>query len=139
MSTTWLLVSDHRQASLFGVDSARETVSLIESFRNATGRGDARVDVQASERDPATLLGDPHAPVHAAQGAFAAALAEILEEGFVQGSYRHLMILAPARFAGALYRELGDELKACVRLDDDASRTLQASLGRLAEPPANVQ
>lgn len=139
MSTTWLLVADHRQANLFAVDSESETVSPVESFRNATGRGDARVDVQVHGPQPATLLGDPHAPVHDAMNVFAAALAEILEEGFQQESYDQLMILAPARFAGALYRALGDELRACVRVNDgDAVRALQLSISQSAEP-ATVQ
>ncbi len=135
MSTTWLLIADHRQANLFGVDSERETVSPIESFRNVTGRGDARIDVQVSTSGTATLLGDPHASVHDALTEFAAALAEILEEGFGQSSYDQLIILAPARFAGALYRAFGDELKACVRVNDgEAVRALQLSVGGFAEP-----
>ncbi|WP_049622367.1 host attachment protein [Frateuria defendens] len=117
MRNTWILVADGGRARLFACEPPGRTLSEVACFANPDGRLPGRELV--TERPPrvdesvggARHAIEPHTTLREkSTERFARTLSAALERGRLDRLYERLVLVAPARFLGALHGCIGKPL-----------------------------
>jgi protein required for attachment to host cells len=121
MSITWIMVADGSRARLFENARRGEPLHQLDSFDNPAARMSGRrfttgrpptvnesVGPARHSIEPHTTLHDKHAT------RFAKALATTLENGRTAHRFQRLILVAPAKFLGALHECCDKPLRDCV-------------------------
>ena len=121
MKNTWILVADSGRARLFEAGAADARFTEIEDFANPEGRAGARgisrdrLPTVNESANSARHAIEPHTtPSEKVTDRFASELGGVLERGRVQNRFDRLILVAPARFLGALRAHLDAPLRNCV-------------------------
>lgn len=121
MKTTWILVADSARARLFETDADAAALTELQCFSNpdarAGGRGLAthRLPTVNESAGPTRHAIEPHTtPREKIADRFARELAVALEAGRTGNRFQRLVIAAPPRFLGMLYKHFDKPLRACV-------------------------
>lgn len=121
MKTTWILVADAARARLFEGTRASKTFAELGCYTNPEGRAGARK--LTTHRAPTVneSMGnarhaiEPHTTLREKiADRFARELGDVLARGHAERRYDHLMLVAPARFLGALHGSLAKPLREAV-------------------------
>jgi protein required for attachment to host cells len=116
MATTWILVADRARARLFSSATPDAALAEIECFDNP----DADTRDVTSHRPPTVneSVGparhsiEPHTTLREkVTDRFAKSLTDTLERGRVDHRFDRLVLVAPARFLGALHDNLDKPLR----------------------------
>ena len=142
--TTWVLVADSARARLF--EGAHDgTLSEVGCYTNAESRNGARG--LTTDRAPtvnesvgsARHALEPHTnPRDKAAGVFARSLRDVLDRGRLTNRFDHLVLIAPARFLGALHTAFDKHLRASVVTEIRRDLTQLSTAGIRSRLPANV-
>ncbi|MHC4548841.1 MAG: host attachment protein [Planctomycetota bacterium] len=111
---TWLLVCDASRARIFGVDTRRKSIELLQEIDHPPGRARASEIVadkaghvqQSGSGGRRAAMAPPTDPTDVEMRRFARRLGDLLEKGFDEHRYDRLFLVAPPRFLGMLREDL---------------------------------
>lgn len=121
MTMTWILVANDSEARLLESSGAKETIRLIKKYAHPKGRmKDGQLDSDAPGRSFDSVGGQRHSMGHQVsphrreEEIFAKELIDHLDEGFSQGRFAKLALIAPPHLLGTLRETLPKHLKQLV-------------------------
>jgi protein required for attachment to host cells len=119
MTTTWILVADGARARLFSSEPRDTALVELECFANPDGdirhTTTHRPPTVNESVGPARHSIEPHTTLREkATDRFAKSLSDVLERGRLDHRFERLVLVAPARFLGALHENLHKPLHDCV-------------------------
>jgi protein required for attachment to host cells len=121
MTMTWILVANDSEARLLESSGAKETIRLIKKYAHPKGRmKDGEINADAPGRSFDSVGGQRHSMGHEVsphrreEEIFAKELMDHLEQGFSQGRFSLLALIAPPHLLGTLREILPKALKKAV-------------------------
>ncbi|MGO9830031.1 MAG: host attachment protein [Myxococcaceae bacterium] len=128
---TWVVVADGHQGRIFDVEDAGLPGTLRHTIRSrpdgsAHDESGDLSEVADRERHASSHQGALHPsgkPSDEAEHRFAKELVRMLERGFAENSFYHLVLVAPPKFLGILRENLGRGLAARLRASEHKDYT----------------
>ncbi len=117
MLSTWIVVADSSRARFFLLESRIEPLSELEDLLHAEGRmregdviGDRQGGLAGGHGEGGHAFEAPTDPKQHELAVFAKQIADKLEQGRVNHSYRKLILVAPPAFLGVLRQTLNSHV-----------------------------
>ena len=144
MDTTWLIVANASQATLYETETPPKTLRLIKEFLHPASRskgselasdraGHFKAEARGMEGTTHGAFNEPIDPKDYEQERFAIELAKELDAGRTTNSYNNLIIVASPHFHGLLNKHMNEHVAELVSRHIEKDYTTETAEGLLSK------